>query len=102
MADYYDEYAFVEDKILFTQNMKTFEELEPHYKYMLSLFESGYMKDLELYAFDNASVITKLFLKFGDYGLSRNEEFNKYLNRSEEHTSELQSRFDLVCRLLLE
>ncbi|HLR79176.1 MAG TPA: FRG domain-containing protein [Bacillota bacterium] len=84
MADYYDEYAFVEDKILFTQNMKTFEELEPHYKYMLSLFESGYMKDLELYAFDNASVITKLFLKFGDYGLSRNEEFNKYLNNFDE------------------
>src|SRR5699024_12357418 len=25
-----------------------------------------------------------------------------FLNRSEEHTSELQSRFDLVCRLLLE
>src|SRR5207249_10959219 len=25
-----------------------------------------------------------------------------YLLRSEEHTSELQSRFDLVCRLLLE
>src|SRR5699024_11335380 len=27
--------------------------------------------------------------------------FNK-ISRSEEHTSELQSRFDLVCRLLLE
>src|SRR5699024_12068340 len=26
----------------------------------------------------------------------------KYVSRSEEHTSELQSRFDLVCRLLLE
>src|SRR5699024_11809660 len=25
-----------------------------------------------------------------------------WTNRSEEHTSELQSRFDLVCRLLLE
>src|SRR5207249_11302807 len=25
-----------------------------------------------------------------------------WANRSEEHTSELQSRFDLVCRLLLE
>src|SRR5699024_12008019 len=25
-----------------------------------------------------------------------------FLKRSEEHTSELQSRFDLVCRLLLE
>src|SRR5699024_11875551 len=28
--------------------------------------------------------------------------FLENLNRSEEHTSELQSRFDLVCRLLLE
>src|SRR5437868_12588811 len=26
----------------------------------------------------------------------------QYPSRSEEHTSELQSRFDLVCRLLLE
>src|SRR5437868_14688688 len=26
----------------------------------------------------------------------------EHLERSEEHTSELQSRFDLVCRLLLE
>src|SRR5207249_6821233 len=29
-------------------------------------------------------------------------EFNTIAVRSEEHTSELQSRFDLVCRLLLE
>src|SRR5699024_12276253 len=29
-------------------------------------------------------------------------ERNRPQNRSEEHTSELQSRFDLVCRLLLE
>src|SRR5207249_8640819 len=28
--------------------------------------------------------------------------YRRYLWRSEEHTSELQSRFDLVCRLLLE
>src|SRR5699024_4246304 len=27
---------------------------------------------------------------------------NRQLSRSEEHTSELQSRFDLVCRLLLD
>src|SRR5437868_11572262 len=32
-----------------------------------------------------------------DYGVQSGSEF-----RSEEHTSELQSRFDLVCRLLLE
>src|SRR5207249_10543397 len=36
---------------------------------------------------------------FGALGIpGRAVEFN----RSEEHTSELQSRFDLVCRLLLE
>src|SRR5207249_11430481 len=29
-------------------------------------------------------------------------EWTRRLMRSEEHTSELQSRFDLVCRLLLE
>src|SRR5699024_11392842 len=28
--------------------------------------------------------------------------FGRHVLRSEEHTSELQSRFDLVCRLLLE
>src|SRR5699024_11340489 len=28
--------------------------------------------------------------------------FSHFATRSEEHTSELQSRFDLVCRLLLE
>src|SRR5699024_11662786 len=31
-----------------------------------------------------------------------NEKYAKQYYRSEEHTSELQSRFDLVCRLLLE
>src|SRR5690606_41339084 len=30
------------------------------------------------------------------------EEYNRYKGRSEEHTSELQSRENLVCRLLLE
>src|SRR5438067_8280684 len=30
------------------------------------------------------------------------DDYRRALGRSEEHTSELQSRFDLVCRLLLE
>src|SRR5207249_5470489 len=38
------------------------------------------------------------------FGTDGREAFRieAYLRRSEEHTSELQSRFDLVCRLLLE
>src|SRR5689334_23628849 len=34
--------------------------------------------------------------------LTRCETTNRLQNRSEEHTSELQSQFHLVCRLLLE
>src|SRR5437868_7959160 len=33
---------------------------------------------------------------------SRWYRWSRHWSRSEEHTSELQSRFDLVCRLLLE
>src|SRR5699024_11843338 len=33
---------------------------------------------------------------------SRQGGCGKYARRSEEHTSELQSRFDIVCRLLLD
>src|SRR5207249_8174794 len=41
---------------------------------------------------------------FGDTApeRSRSEAGGRRRGRSEEHTSELQSRFDLVCRLLLE
>src|SRR2546421_5842606 len=35
-------------------------------------------------------------------GSLRSQYFSYFLYRSEEHTSELQSRSDLVCRLLLE
>src|SRR5699024_12375610 len=38
-----------------------------------------------------------------DFSSLTEETYAKFRNtRSEEHTSELQSRFDLVCRLLLE
>src|SRR5438067_3946701 len=37
-----------------------------------------------------------------DVGPEQGEELTQRELRSEEHTSELQSRFDLVCRLLLE
>src|SRR5438105_9536440 len=33
---------------------------------------------------------------------ARSWDFRRHAHRSEEHTSELQSRVDLVCRLLLE
>src|SRR2546421_6125563 len=40
-------------------------------------------------------------IRRGDDDLLR-QHLNRHVDRSEEHTSELQSRSDLVCRLLLE
>src|SRR5690606_15504237 len=53
--------------------------------YMLSLFEDGLMIN-----YDNWNISPNNQISFGKDG------------RSEEHTSELQSRENLVCRLLLE
>src|SRR5690349_24186341 len=38
----------------------------------------------------------------GNFSISKIEQLRDDQGRSEEHTSELQSRRDLVCRLLLE
>src|SRR5699024_11931592 len=43
--------------------------------------------------------IATFITPYGAYSLA---VYTSYPGRSEEHTSELQSRFDLVCRLLLE
>src|SRR5699024_11283042 len=52
-------------------------------------------------ALPNGSFVGKPFkIIHSDYR-SRDLAVTKIKERSEEHTSELQSRFDLVCRLLL-
>src|SRR5207249_6958639 len=50
-----------------------------------------------------AQALEKAFLACGDCVVEHIDAL-QYVSRlrSEEHTSELQSRFDLVCRLLLE
>src|SRR5699024_11940101 len=58
-----------------------------NFLYMLNGEEAD---DIEVEAIDKALI------------LHADHELNASTFRSEEHTSELQSRFDLVCRLLLE
>src|SRR5699024_11340598 len=55
-------------------------------------------------SFDLIVNCTRGTANFSSDGTQRTMIFQTSLNnnRSEEHTSELQSRFDLVCRLLLE
>src|SRR5699024_11824120 len=60
--------------------------------------KSNITKGGVLYHFKSKS---DLLLRMNEFVI---EQFEMKMNhyRSEEHTSELQSRFDLVCRLLLE
>src|SRR5437773_3362798 len=54
---------------------------------------------------DNAQVdghIIPILPKVGGYVIEVRTDENRSVKRSEEHTSELQSHHDLVCRLLLE
>src|SRR5699024_3278605 len=46
-------------------------------------------------------VAKHVYMEFQNHYILKDLE-SEEMNRSEEHTSELQSRFDLVCRLLLE
>src|SRR5699024_5067289 len=58
------------------------------------------------FQFARSSGDVDLVRRLADHAIARHHPHaadaeNPYLARSEEHTSELQSRFDLVCRLLL-
>src|SRR5699024_11306755 len=61
----------------------------------LWLEDNGVEKNEELETLDQEAKKTKIQHRAGD-------KKRTSATRSEEHTSELQSRFDLVCRLLLE
>src|SRR5207249_11778984 len=90
----------------------------PHRPYLHS-FPTRRSSDLpaEMWAENTSSLVFFILLRLGVLAASamffaflfkgffkrQDDEARHYLEiRSEEHTSELQSRFDLVCRLLLE
>src|SRR5699024_12116480 len=64
---------------------------------------TSFLRDMvEQLAGDQVTVETIIPAGEDPHGyLARPRDLKKIQGRSEEHTSELQSRFDLVCRLLL-
>src|SRR5699024_12359827 len=73
---------------LFRSNSFKTKQLKPFEDYMHTLIDHHNQTELE------ESMLYSLF--------ANGKRLRPLLLRSEEHTSELQSRFDLVCRLLLE
>src|SRR5437867_12366566 len=76
------------------------------YRYSLSFFFYCYrdLRDLHSFPTRRSSDLTHGRIRGPrtDPGSRSRESPNRLLDRSEEHTSELQSPYDLVCRLLLE
>src|SRR5699024_11714411 len=74
------------------------------FRYNKKMLETGYPRNDYLINKNTTDEINKIKAKLN---LPHDKKILLYAptwrdNRSEEHTSELQSRFDLVCRLLLE
>src|SRR5438105_10740027 len=73
-----------------------------------TLFRSGRNPEIQVVVYVAVQIEFALFHQLHDgrpgkqLGDGTGPEQAVYLDRSEEHTSELQSRVDVVCRLLLE
>lgn len=91
LADYYAEYAFDDDKKLYAYNMKIFEEIKPIYIKMMVSFTNNDLNQLMELAKKYERVISKSFLRIGDFGHSRKESFNKYLDHYQEFTLHLDN-----------
>src|SRR2546421_6593867 len=71
--------------------------IAPHASAALARSEAAEAANLDLFALLQSADDALEYGLYNCFGL-----FARELRRSEEHTSELQSRSDLVCRLLLE
>src|SRR5699024_11343414 len=85
-------YAFGVLSLLFL-HFSPFESLTPIINGAKSWYQFGF------FSIQPSEFMKIIYIMALAYVISQH---NKYKIRSEEHTSELQSRFDLVCRLLLE
>lgn len=84
LSDFYNNYAFEEDKILFVKYKKIFKKIEPYYQEILKIFENYDIKKLEEYIINNEVVIDEIYNEFGNLKYSRDNDFNEYLNKFQE------------------
>src|SRR5689334_24445242 len=84
----------------YLEEIRRFPMLEPQDEYMLAKRwrEHGDRDAAHKLVTSHLRLVAKIAMGYRGYGLPISE----VISRSEEHTSELQSQFHLVCRLLLE
>src|SRR5699024_11631544 len=88
----------------FWEDAKVVEELTPEDKYFsLYLLTNAKTTQIGIYSITKRQMAFDLVYSMESVQvlLDRFVRNHEMIKRSEEHTSELQSRFDVVCRLLL-
>lgn len=81
LADYHSKYVFKDDKFLFICNKKVYDELYSIYEKLLKSFTSDHFEDFSENVLKYEDKIRKDSLVLGDFGVSRNKEFDDYLNK---------------------
>lgn len=80
MSDYYDQYVFEDDKMLFVYHQKIWEKFWSIYQTLQNLFQENRWDDLTSEVLKQKSEITRLYMQLQDSGHSHNKEFDDFLN----------------------
>lgn len=91
MADYYDKFVFKDDNFLFVCNQKLYNELYSFYEELLNSFNSYPFDSFLLLLFKYEDKIRNASLIMGDFGISRNKEFNDFLGVYTEFSDNLDN-----------
>lgn len=79
MSDFYNQYVFDDDKVLFVCHQKTWEKFWPIYHTFQSFFREKRWNDLISEILKQKSEITRLYMRLQDLGHSHNKEFDDFL-----------------------
>lgn len=91
MADYNDKFVFEDDTYLFVCHQKLYKELHPIYKEILKSFDSNPFDSFLIQLYKYEDEITKLSFIMGDFGKSRNKEFDSFLKTYTEFSNTLDN-----------
>lgn len=80
VTDYYEKSVFDDDKLLFVYHQKVFEEFAPIYHTLLESFSKERIEEFSQKIALNQEQLNGLYRTLRDFGLSRNKEFNDYLD----------------------
>ncbi|NEZ74032.1 FRG domain-containing protein [Clostridium botulinum] len=79
LADYYSENVFEDDIILYVYHQKVYEEIRPIFDELCLFMQQGFINQIADLIKENKEKINCAYMQLGNFGHSRNKEFDKFL-----------------------